>query len=207
MGRSRSGCWPTLRRTAIRRRHATRAHTLMHLPASSKFGGMVMPPSTTACSSMTPTRTTGSCTCLRPGWEASFPGWPDPNFVATSELRRARCRTAASCVWHTLDTTPHTDEMPRVSRIVAASVGRGARPTHSVGQPILPAGQRVPVGPHSDAPLRLGYLLSQFGRNSRSQAGLNASGPQERLGTHVSREYTKGRAQQRTKGKLSHEFQ
>jgi hypothetical protein len=36
---------------------------------------------------------------------------------------------------------------------------------------------------------------------------LNASGPKEGLGTHVSREYTKGRAQQRKKGKLSHEFQ
>ena len=74
---------------------------------------------------------------------------------------------------------------------------------HSVGQTMVPAGER----PHSGAHVRLLYLLPQCRRHSCSQARLNASGPKEGLGTHASREYTKGRAQQRTKGKLSHEFQ
>jgi hypothetical protein len=98
--------------------------------------------------------------------------------------------------------------MPRVSRIVAASVGRGARPTHSVGQPILPTGQRVPVGPHSDAHVRLGYLLPQCGRNSRFQARLNATGPQEEFGTEVSSAHLRvTHSPVRHGGELSHEFQ
>jgi hypothetical protein len=92
------------------------------------------------------------------------------------------------------------------SLTVAASLG-WARRMHSVGQTMVPAGERPPNGSHSGAHVRLLYLLPQCRRHSCSQARLNASGPKEGLGTHVSREYTKGRAQQRKKGKLSHEFQ
>jgi len=96
------------------------------------------------------------------------------------------------------------------SLTVAASMG-WARRMHSVGQAMVPTGERPPngshSGAHSGAHVRLLYLVPQSGRHFRSQARLNASGPKEGPGTHVSREYTKGRAQQRKKWKLSHEFQ